>query len=1006
MKNSIKIFGLALLSIAFAASCEKNEELAVNTRLTHRVTINAGGITRTVIDESGATPTFKWSSDDASRFAIKENSTEGTDITLTSGDSYVTMTLGATFATETAAEYKYTASLAKNRTGGGAPKIPASQTSTATSYDPDADILIAKPQTYNSVKNSLSMQFGRPVVINKMTLKGLDGGETVSSISITADKQIIGYCNAETGAWTGQGSELTVSTDQTVPSSGPTSGQITVYFVTMPVEDVTLTVSATTGSYVYSKSFTKTIDFVRDQVTKFGVSGLTKNLKSDLSGTYVLASTDGSAMAGAWASGNNIPETYSVLDGRVLYYDPDQVNIDEAKITVARIADSESPYFNMYTMSQNGKYLYAAGSGSDNFLKGKDVLDAHAYWDITETAGVWSVVASQSSNNNNLKYNSGNKLFSCYSGGQSPVALFSNFAPTPVITANDINILSVAIPSTDTGASFNSNTNTVTASAYDDAQCTIASTWLTATVSSKTVSYSATENTGAERVAYIKIIATNTSDRSVTKIISVTQSRNKVDVLNQTWTGVTGTSYTNKSDLDGSSSDAVYAVNCAGDKSSIQLRATNPSGIVSTTSGGKVRKVTVTWHNDTANDRTLDIYGKNSAYSGPADLYAAGTSGTKLGTIVKGTSTVLAITGDYEYIGLRSNGNSMYLTEIRIEWEPVTKYNVTIDDGITNGTVATNLSRATEGATVSLTATPDFGYAFDAWDVYKTGEPATKVAVTENAFTMPAYDVTVSASFVAVPTINMLKTTINSVAAAGVAGASETGVYEFLNGATDASVTVTCDGTVVTAASKNNGAVTYTVAANAGAARSGWIKVKYGSEDAHTVTVNQLAGAVRYYVKVTSTPVDWTGEYIIVYESDASTAVVFNGALATLDGGRNVVGGDESTTFAISDNKIVATDALNAATFTITANTVKSKSGKWINQTSWSNGLSSLSTSSTLHGVSIDGSGNLIVQGSGNSSGSYVQLCFNKVSGATNYRFRFYKTPGGNNAPIALYKYE
>lgn len=844
MKNLIKVFGLSVLSILAFASCEKNEEVAVRDTFTHRVNINAGGITKTVIDESGLTPTFKWSADDASRFVIKENNVSGTDIELSTTDSYGTITLGATFATETAASYKYTASLAKHRTGGGAPKIPATQTSTATSYDPDADILIAKAQTYDETKDEFSMQFGRPVVINKMTLKGLDEGQSISSITISADKDVLGYCNAETAAWTPQSSEVTIMTSQTVPAGG----QITVFFVTMPVADVTLTVNVVTDDFIYSKTFGKTISFVRDQVTKFGVSGLTKNTKSDYSGVYVLASADGSAMANVWDGGNSLPDAYAVLEGGVLYYDPDAVtNIDQAKITVSKVSDSSSPYFGMYTMLQNGKYLYAAASDK-NQLKGEDVPDVNAYWDISETAGAWSIVATQSSNRNILKHNPGNYVFSCYEAGQNAVALFEDFAPTPVISAVDIAIASTAVTSnTNIGASFNSNTASVSSAAYDDAGCTVTSTWLSTSVSGTTVYYTAAANTGEERVGYIKITATNSASHNAYKVISITQAAagnsNKVDVMNSTWTGVSGTGYVNVNDLAGSASDAVYKLNCAGDHSSIQFRSSNSnSGLVSTTSGGRVRKVTVTWEGNTAADRTLDIYGKTTAYTAPSDLYSASTQGTKLGSIVNGTSTMLVITGDYEYIGMRSNSGAMYLTEIRVEWEP--GYAITIDPGISNGTVSASANQGFEGATISLTATPSTGYAFDEWTVYKTGDPSTEVTVTSNSFTMPAYPVTVSASFVAVPTINMLKTTINSVAAAGVAGASETGVYEFLNGATDASVTVTCDGTVVTAASKNNGAVTYTVAANVGAARSGWIKVKYGSEDAHTVTVNQLAGSV------------------------------------------------------------------------------------------------------------------------------------------------------------------
>ena len=65
----------------------------------------------------------------------------------------------------------------------------------------------------------------------------------------------------------------------------------------------------------------------------------------------------------------------------------------------------------------------------------------------------------------------------------------------------------------------------------------------------------------------------------------------------------------------------------------------------------------------------MDVYGKNSEYSSPTELYNTSTQGTKLGSIKYGTSTELTIEGDYEYIGLRSNSGAMYLTSISITWE-------------------------------------------------------------------------------------------------------------------------------------------------------------------------------------------------------------------------------------------------------------------------------------------------------------------------------------------------
>lgn len=147
------------------------------------------------------------------------------------------------------------------------------------------------------------------------------------------------------------------------------------------------------------------------------------------------------------------------------------------------------------------------------------------------------------------------------------------------------------------------------------------------------------------------------------------QEEKITDVLTNATTGVgSSTSYSNWSGKTVTSS-AVYAGNTAGGNSSIQLRSNNSdSGVVSTTSGGKVSKIVVEWEEHTSTGRTLDIYGKNAAYSSASDLYSAQNQGTKLGSVVYGTSTELTVTGDYDYIGLRSNSGAMYLSSIAITW--------------------------------------------------------------------------------------------------------------------------------------------------------------------------------------------------------------------------------------------------------------------------------------------------------------------------------------------------
>lgn len=138
------------------------------------------------------------------------------------------------------------------------------------------------------------------------------------------------------------------------------------------------------------------------------------------------------------------------------------------------------------------------------------------------------------------------------------------------------------------------------------------------------------------------------------------------DTLTRATTGV-GNGTTDYTSWSGKklSSNAVYAGVTAGDKDSIQLRSKNSdSGIFTTASGGILSKVSVTWNSGTQSGRTLNIYGKHTAYSSVDDLYNSSKQGTLLGTIVYGTSTELTISGEYEFVGVKSDSGALYLTNI------------------------------------------------------------------------------------------------------------------------------------------------------------------------------------------------------------------------------------------------------------------------------------------------------------------------------------------------------
>lgn len=204
------------------------------------------------------------------------------------------------------------------------------------------------------------------------------------------------------------------------------------------------------------------------------------------------------------------------------------------------------------------------------------------------------------------------------------------------------------------------------------------------------------------------------------------------DVLDYTVTGITSSDYYDFSDKQAENgSSAVYAGNCAGSEIYIRLRNEQNSGIISTTSGGKLKKVTVDWAGTQV--RTLNIYGKNTAYTAASQLYDASASkrGTLLGTIVKDTSTELTVDGDYEYIGIRSGDAAIYLNSISVEWEA---------EEAEYSAYCTTVTVTTPAVTSDGWATYVTPYAlrFDEGDAYIVNTTGDKVVYLESVTDVPA----------------------------------------------------------------------------------------------------------------------------------------------------------------------------------------------------------------------------------------------------------------------------
>ena len=156
--------------------------------------------------------------------------------------------------------------------------------------------------------------------------------------------------------------------------------------------------------------------------------------------------------------------------------------------------------------------------------------------------------------------------------------------------------------------------------------------------------------------------------------------------LDRATTGITGNSYLPwDADCD---ADISYSGNSAGGNSSIQIRNTNPSGVVVTKNPNnfEARSITLHWNSSTVDGRKVDIYAKNEAYTSSGDLYEDAAKGVLIKTVsFNKTEEVMEetilIPSAYKYVGIKARDGTAWLTSIDIEWDTYTYSDVAIRFG-------------------------------------------------------------------------------------------------------------------------------------------------------------------------------------------------------------------------------------------------------------------------------------------------------------------------------------
>ena len=164
---------------------------------------------------------------------------------------------------------------------------PTVQQPTATSFDSNADLLIAKSISLKSQPTELQMSFGRAVAIGKMTVKNLASAESVLGVKFTApDKKVTGrsYVDMTAGTIKEYGyinnfaDNVTLNYSSEMNITANSEAGMTAYFTCFPFEVAageTFTVTVTTASKIFTKTVTvqegRTLAFAAGDSSTFAV---------------------------------------------------------------------------------------------------------------------------------------------------------------------------------------------------------------------------------------------------------------------------------------------------------------------------------------------------------------------------------------------------------------------------------------------------------------------------------------------------------------------------------------------------------------------------------------------------------------------------------------------------------------------------------------------------------------------------------------------------------------
>lgn len=831
LMKSLMLFAAAAMALTSCDNEGMNEGIESND--TYTMTFTAGAPeSRTSVVIEGDKATFSWCDDDVVGFVQSTVVGETPTINKKNGEIIALENGVATFKTEFtavdgASDYDYGAFYPGNNWKSNASfaevkvELPAIQTLTDGSFDHEADLLMSEP-IWNVAENAHGglLKFARLAAIGKMTLKGINAGETIESVKLTfADHVLAGDVTLNfdevTATYATEGSNSIEVKNGNLDAKAENA----IFFTCFPGEysgAYTIEVTTTESTYIKEGNLSGKLAFTAGDVTGFGATvnfvssrtsktftKVTKTNLADYSGTYLLVYEGGNvAFDGSLTDLDETNNTQAVT----IENDAITASVDIA-FTIAKVEGGYS------IQSASGKFI--GRSATSNGLSTADEYDANYLNTIVD-------LVIKGKGGKELRYNVANdqKRFRYLGDTMKPVALYRMEG-----TGSDEELVK-ALESIEVSGAKTTFTvgddwvfgGTVTAK-YND--YTTEDVTATATVNHDDVDL----GTAGEY-----IVTVTYEDKSTTYTVTVSEASAEPTY--------TVSSFLTELNLSGTTTLTEGTEYSIGDYFIMTIAKGEASNVPAVNQDG-----------------TLRLYHKAGADGGSMTLTSEKTITKVVFTFASGYEQISkASVGNYDTNTYTWTGSANSVTftngggtkQARIKTMTITYLGAGGGEGGDTPVVETLATpTGVEAIAVGKEVTIAWNEVANATSYYVTcGTQNVTVTATEADFTMDEYDITYEISVVAKA-----------------------------DGYNDSVAATT---TVTTEADPNEG----------------------GGEGGGETT--------KYYVKVTEAPADWSGKYLIVWDTGAHATVSGSDLKKTVD-------------VTISNNQIASSATVDAAAVTVAA---------------------------------------------------------------------------------------